>query len=619
MAKKIEGVLTLRDVFSKSFGRPAGALSKFVKKSTAGFKRIAAAVFSLKGAIAGIAGAVVIRQFARVITSTADWADEISKLNQRLGLSTEFLSEMAFVGDRSNVAFSELAIGFQRLTRRLSEFQRSGGSGTAAAAFDILGLRDVALSAKDVESLLPSLADAFQRLESTTEAASAAFGLFDSGGVSFLQFLKSGEEGIAALRKEAKELGLSITPEQARDAAAFNDSLTNIKSAFQGLLQTVVLPNLPALTEMLRELVRLFIDNRGKIQSFFEDVAGSIKTHLPDAIALLRSFVASSAALFELPLQARLYGVSAELRNATLREAAQAGSARINEFFGHDELAQNQRAAQAAAARDISRLIDEQNDLRRLIAALRSAGDDATTAGADPTVHSLGRLTIVGKRLPPEPSTVAPPPAAAVVEYKTALQGANAAFAQLSKSNTEFAIANRVAFAAMESVAGGMTDAMLSMVDGTKKASDALKDFGREALKTLTSILLKAMLTRAALAALGHLGFDTSPRPEGLQGPLRSGGGFQHGGIGHHGRGEWIRAHGTEAHIPTMRGAVPIMLGGGGSGGDTHIYNLMAIDVKDFDERLRPALHRERATVGRVAAEQYQNQPGIRARMGGRT
>ena len=697
MVRKVEVGLYLDDVFSKALGKPTKAFASFSNGLGKGLDSISSKLFSVKGLLAGLGAGLVVRRITSLVTDTADFADQIGKLSTRLGVSTELLSEWAYVGERSNVAFSNVATGIQRLTRRFDDFQRLG-TGQAATAFDILGITELAKGAKNVEELLPILADAFEGLEDDGKAVAAAFQLFDTEGVAFLQFLKDGSRGINDLRREARELGKSISAKDAQNAAEFNDAITKIKGAFSGFVNREVLPRLPKLTEALEGAFEFIVANKDDIAKGFETIGSVITRTFSKIIEISERTFQSLRPIFTLPLRVQLAEVEGKVGLASIEEAVQAAAVQSAFRRGDIQTADIHQAKREAAAAEISRLIDEQNRLREIInfdpakareEALRIEAEEEkrkfdeflrgreerrkdfekrlqanpfdvpTTrhpgGGTDNLSESDARLAdrlgafaaAVEENEPtiatlPEPIEAAADAAerlpVAISDANDAAQeslktfsGYQFALDQIEETASNAAVAARLTFATIEGSAATATDEILNWADGTKSASEAIKDAGRDIVKTLARIALQAAITRAALAAVSGLSglFASEPAPASapigplrsdgtfsgaVQGPLTETGGFAFGGIGYHGTGEQITAHGIEAHIPTRRGAVPIRFeGGGGGGGNTYVFNVQAIDTQDFGRALGRSLGSDPRPVAKAVAREIGRDQKLRS------
>lgn len=283
---------------SKSAGRAIKrgfeAARKAARLAARAIRGVAAAIKVALGPIGLIASALGILSgvgLASMIRASADAQDSIGKLSQRLGVTTEFLSEMEFVAERSGVKVEALGVGMQRATRRFAEFASTGG-GAGAAAIQTLeqfvpGLEDSIRAGKSFEELLPQIADGFASMTDQAAKVRAAFGLFDSEGVSFVQFLQEGSTGVQDLRDRARELGLTITNDAAAGAAAFNDALSDLFASLRGVRNALGVEIFRDLARMLTDLSDWVAENRESIVGFFGEIfeaAKGIGTAIRDAI-----------------------------------------------------------------------------------------------------------------------------------------------------------------------------------------------------------------------------------------------------------------------------------------------------------------------------------------------
>ena len=155
--------------------------------------------------------------------------DEVQKLSQRIGASTEALSEYRHVANLTGVTFRELAIGWQRQTRRIAEAAQ--GTGEAKNA-----LRELNVSVKDLARLRPEqqfevLADAISGVAEESDRVRLAQKLWDSEGVKLLQTVQAGSAGLREMREEARQLGpkLAGVPGVAEVQVVAEDGIAYLK------------------------------------------------------------------------------------------------------------------------------------------------------------------------------------------------------------------------------------------------------------------------------------------------------------------------------------------------------------------------------------------------------
>jgi hypothetical protein len=204
-----------------------------------------------KLAMAGLAAGVVATGVAilRLTTDVARQNDELAKLSTRLGASTEALSQLKFVAERSGVTFQTFTMGLQRMTRRVAE--AAIGTGEARGALKELGIEASVLARMKPEDQFKRIAEAMIEVKGSSDRVRLAMKLFDSEGVALLQTMDAGAAGIQRLMDKADKLGLTVTKEMARQSEAYQDAVTNLTGAFDGLAQKLAKDVIPLLTEVL--------------------------------------------------------------------------------------------------------------------------------------------------------------------------------------------------------------------------------------------------------------------------------------------------------------------------------------------------------------------------------
>ncbi len=212
------------DKFSKTFDKAIGGLSR-IDKTSAGLARGFGVL-----ATAAAAGAVAVFAIGR---QAIDSADKLGKLSDRLGASTEALSQYGHVAKLSGVRSETLVMGWQRMTRRVSEAAQ--GYGEAKGALKELNLEADQLSRLAPEDQFEQIAEALSQVAGRGDRVRLAMKLFDSEGVSLLQMMKGGAAGLREMRVEADSLGLTLSGDMAASAADAKDAITKMDAAVGGV------------------------------------------------------------------------------------------------------------------------------------------------------------------------------------------------------------------------------------------------------------------------------------------------------------------------------------------------------------------------------------------------
>jgi len=272
-------------VILEAVDRLTAPIRRMQQRVTGAFDRLGTAAHRLQDRIGNLMGRVarigLIAGAAAggvglLTTSYGNAAEEALRTAQRLGIGVEAYQELGYAAERSGVSQDTFSMAMQRFTRRAAEAVQGGGE--AEEALERLGIRltDSAGRMRPTEDMLAEVADALAGVEDPAERVRLAFQLFDSEGVRMLDMLAEGSDGMAELRARARELGVVIDEEAARAALDFNDALTDLSKAGEGLRNTIGGALLPILTPLVTSLTDWVAANRALIAQHVERVVQRI-------------------------------------------------------------------------------------------------------------------------------------------------------------------------------------------------------------------------------------------------------------------------------------------------------------------------------------------------------
>ena len=209
------------DLDQKAGAASSGGLTRFGGAlKTAG---LAAAGLGIAAAGAAAAfGVQSVRKFAQA-------GDEIHKMAIRTGFSAETLSELRHAAALSGTDLQTLERGVARMQRTLGD--ASEGTGAAVDALGKLGLKYEDLAGLNPEQQFETIAARLADMEDPTLRAATAQEIFGRSGTNLLPMLADGSEGLAAMRKEAHDLGIVMDEDAAASAAEFNDNMERVRGA----------------------------------------------------------------------------------------------------------------------------------------------------------------------------------------------------------------------------------------------------------------------------------------------------------------------------------------------------------------------------------------------------
>ena len=251
-------------------------------KLTAGMQRAEKAVTrsidnikkTLVTLVAAYAGIQSVRYFKNMIEDSLDAADATGKLAQKIGISTEKLSEYQYAAGFAAVSNGELTAGLGALTRRLNNFQISGG-GAGKKGFEALGIS--AIYAKEhFTSLDVAFEDILKRLEEMPDGYKKTAVAQDIFSKSASGILKLTSSDLQKFSKEAQKIGISISQSTYEMAAAYHDQMDQLDARLKGIKQTVafsVVAPMDAASKTVVDMYDSMFTSPVEKMQYFEDVA----------------------------------------------------------------------------------------------------------------------------------------------------------------------------------------------------------------------------------------------------------------------------------------------------------------------------------------------------------
>lgn len=200
------------------------------------------------GAAVGAAGAAMLAPMLAATKQFADAGDQLHKMSLRTGVSVESLSELKFAAEQSGSSIEAIGSSIQKLNRRIGRIGAGAGSASQTDALEKLGVDMDGFFAKNPEQRFLTITKAMSEYGDEAVAAGLAQRVMGRSVDQLLPFIKEGEAGIEALRKEARDLGLQMTSEDADAAAALTDAWNRMTKTAAALSQQVGAALAPTIT-----------------------------------------------------------------------------------------------------------------------------------------------------------------------------------------------------------------------------------------------------------------------------------------------------------------------------------------------------------------------------------
>lgn len=211
----------------------------------ASFNQITGAAKMVAASIAAVGSAAVLV----AVRQTINAMDDLSKAAQKTGTSAAELSKLQYAADLSGVASESLQRSLNRLN--VAIVQVGPGAKGAAGALQAMG---VTAKTGTLDALM-KVADQFQKMPDGAQKSALALELFGKAGADMIPLLNGGSAAIKDAADEAERLGIVIDGNTARAAETFNDNLTRLKTAGQGVTMQITAGLAPALAAITDRLV----------------------------------------------------------------------------------------------------------------------------------------------------------------------------------------------------------------------------------------------------------------------------------------------------------------------------------------------------------------------------
>lgn len=264
--------------------RMGGMMSSGVGVAAAGLAGLVTSLVSVGAAVGAVKGAI-------------DYADSLNDMTIRLGLSAEKVSAWGYAAKQTGTDIDGLGLGMKKLLDNMGN-AAANPNGPQGEMFKRLGISvvDATGKVKDLETIVPEIADKFRGLGSDAEKTQVAMDLFGKAGTNLIEFLELGGDGLSAMETRARELGLVLSKDTLQAADDFNDGLSDLKAVTGAMAQTIASAMLPHLESFVTGMVAWWKegDNAKNVTDLLKgsvDLLGSIVSGAGEVISTFNSIL----------------------------------------------------------------------------------------------------------------------------------------------------------------------------------------------------------------------------------------------------------------------------------------------------------------------------------------
>ena len=222
----------------------------------AGAKAAAAGIAAMTAAAAATAAAII-----NAAGAAAEYGDNIDKMSQKLGMSTDAYQEWDFIMQHSGSDIDKMSTSMKKLAESVQDPSKD-----AAAAFNKLGTNVETLREMSEEEIFETVISGLQDLESGTERTALATTLLGKSAMDLGALLNMSAEETESMRKEVHKLGGVMSEDAVKTAAAYQDSLQNMKTAIGGVTREIGGSFMPSMIQMMNSVAQIASGNMDAIE-----------------------------------------------------------------------------------------------------------------------------------------------------------------------------------------------------------------------------------------------------------------------------------------------------------------------------------------------------------------
>jgi len=346
-----------------------------------GFKSIVARASAIAPALVALGAVTAITSLAE---ESIEAAEALDKMAQRLGVSVEWLSTMAYAAQQSGADLNALELALKTVSKNASDTAK--GTGEAKDSFAQLGIEvnDSSGHLKGADKILEEVADKLSLYQDGAQKSALAQRIFGESGAALIPLLNQGADGMERLRDQARAAGAEISKLTSKEAAEFLDRINELRTVATGLGNEMAKLVLPSLNKIVEAMI-LGARQGSLLKTAMFGVAQAFR-EIGVATGLIAAGAADRIQIEIAKLEETIPNLERELEGRKKRIDAVPESFRKN-AKGQDAPAIQQELEKVAAIQ--SELIAKQERLNVLRARFLSLLNEGGTGGSAPEKPQL--------------------------------------------------------------------------------------------------------------------------------------------------------------------------------------------------------------------------------------
>ena len=274
--ESVEALKAAQDDAANSAEQAGEKASSFGQK-IANAAKVGAAAF----AAIGTASVAAIGTIGKLVTSTAEYGDNVDKMSQKMGISATAYQEWDAVMQHSGTSMETLKASM----KTLATAAESGND-----AFAKLGITQSDIANMNTEELFSATITALQNVDDETERTYLTGKLLGRGATELGALLNMSAEETEEMQQRVHELGGVMSDDAVKASAAFADNMKDLKTTISGLGRNIAAGFLPGVNDILAGFTSLIIGEEGaenKLTNGLTSITSTITNLAPKIVSVL--------------------------------------------------------------------------------------------------------------------------------------------------------------------------------------------------------------------------------------------------------------------------------------------------------------------------------------------
>jgi len=249
-----------------------------------------------KKAVGGLAAAFAVRKVMQFTGQTIEAGAALDQVSDRLGVTTDWLTEMTYAASQYGVQNDALIDGIKELSLRTDEFVATG-AGPAQEAFTRLRLSQSELNAvsHDTAGLFDLVSERLRDVENVAARQRLVDEIFGgTGGEQMAAMASATATEIGGLREEAQRLGITLSEIDTKRLLEAQKSIKRAQASFDGMSRSLVADLAPTIISVTDTIVDEFVEVRDIVSDpAFEQsataLAGALTTGFEESLRVIKN------------------------------------------------------------------------------------------------------------------------------------------------------------------------------------------------------------------------------------------------------------------------------------------------------------------------------------------